>query len=156
MYTKISVPENKRIILTKNERFARLLTPGVYRIFCAPFQRIGMELHELTFPVFRSKWTRFLIEKRPDLVSQHFVVAETGPLDIAMVLVNGRLYDVLLPERTVLFWKAAGEIRVEVVNIGAEDDVPANMPPELESNLTAPNSGEHLEEDWIYQMQEES
>ena len=156
MYTKISVPEDKRIIVTKNERFARLLTPGVYRIFCAPFQRIGMESHELAFPVFRSRWTRYLMEKRPDLVSHHFVLAETGPLDIAMVLVNGKLYDVLLPERKVLFWKAAGDIRVEVVNIGAEDDLPVNTPPELDLALPAPNGGEHLEEDWMYQTQEES
>src|SRR5579875_3434157 len=113
MYSKITVAENTRAVVTRNYRFVRLLTPGIYRLLSIPMLRIGVELHEVRFPLFRSKWTRFLLTRRPDLVAQHFVVVETGPLDVALVSVNGALYKVLWPGKTELFWKDAGRITCE-------------------------------------------
>jgi hypothetical protein len=154
MFTRIEVAWNHRVILTKNDRFARLLTPGVHRIFGPPILRIGMETHDLRSPLFNSKWTRFLIQNRPDLVAEHFVVAATGSLDMAMISVNGTLYDLILPAKTVLFWKAAGKITVELVNIGAED-APASMFSEAELQTTSIPLDE-TDDDWVFETQEES
>lgn len=108
MFAKLSIAENNRVLLTRNNRFARLLTPGVHRVFTPPLLRIGTEWHDVRSPLFNSKWAPFLLQERPDLVAEHFILAKTGSLDLAMITVNGALYDVILPEKTVLFWKAAG------------------------------------------------
>jgi hypothetical protein len=141
--------------MTRNGRFARLLTPGVYRIFAPPMLRIGMESHELSSPLLKSHWTPFLIQKRPDLVSRHFVVVQTGSLDLAMISVNGTLYDVLLPEKTVLLWKDSGQITVELVNIGADHDSPACTACELELQPSLADFDEN-EDDWVFETQAES
>lgn len=154
MYIKIEVAQNNRVILTRNDRFARVLTPGVHRIFAPPIMRIGTESHDVCSPLFKSKWARFLMHKRPDVVSQHFVVAKTGFLDLAMISVNGALYDVLLPYKAVLLWKAAGKITVELVNIGA-DDPPASTFSEAELR-TNPAPLDESEDDWVFETLEES
>jgi hypothetical protein len=163
MYTKITVADNNRVtvadnnrvIVTRNDRFARLLTPGVHRIFAPPMLRIGVESHELRFPLLKSKWTRFLMHQRPDLVSQHFVVLETGSLDIAMVSVNGVLYDVILPDKTVLCWKDSGKITVELANIGSDYDAPIDAFSELKLPPIPADLDEN-EDDWVFKTQAES
>lgn len=154
MYTKIKVEENQRVIVSRRNRFAQLLPPGAHWVFNAPMLRLGLEWHELRFPLCRSKWTRFLIHKRPDIVAQHFVAIETGPLEIAMVSVNGQLNEMLLPEKVGLFWKDAGKVTIERVNIGADYAAPSRLFSRFEPLGISADLDEI--EDWLYEAQEET
>ena len=154
MFTKVTVTQNNRVIVTRNDRFVRLLTPGVHRIFAPAMLRVAMEAHEVRSPLLKSKWAPFLMHNRPDLVAQHFVLVKTGSLDLAMISIDGTLYDVILPGRAVLLWKAAGKITVELVNIGADHDDPVFMFSEPELSPLPSNVDEN-EDDWVLETQEE-
>lgn len=147
MFRKIIVKEGNRVIVTRNNRFDRLLTPGVHWVFAPAVLRIGTESHDLRSPMLKSKWGQFLIAQRPDIVSRHFVLVATASLEIALISFNNTFYDVLLPSKKVLFWKDAGTIKAEIINIGAEDDPPAIMRVEADSN--------EVRSEWIYELQEE-
>jgi hypothetical protein len=155
MFTKIRVTDHQRAIVTRNDRFARLLMPGVHRLFNSPISRIGVEYYELRVPLFRSKWSGFLLDQRPDLIAQHFVAVRTGTLEIAMISVNGALTELLLPGKFALFWKDAGTISVNLVDIGTREDATESMPSLFE---TARLHGveDETSDDWTYEILEES
>lgn len=149
MSTKLRVAEDKRVIVSRNDRFGGLLTPGVYRIAPPPAGPIGLETHEISAFTFKSKWARFLIERRPDLVMRHFVLVETGPLDVAMVLANDSLLEVLLPQKKQLYWRDAGKISFEVINIGDEAEGSES------EEIVASQRVEELDNDWVHELAEE-
>ncbi len=156
MYKQLTVPENRRAIVTRRHRLTGVFTPGTYCFLDIPALRIELEWHDLRSPLLKSKWTRHLFESRQDIVQQHFVPVQTGPLEIAMVSVNGALDELLLPQKLALFWKDAGIINVELISIGvAEQETPAH----IFSKIKLQDSFELAEEnteDWIYETQEES
>jgi hypothetical protein len=81
--------------------------------------------------MFRSRWEGYLLRKRPDLVAAHFVVVETKESEIAMISVNGTLYQVLLPGKRALFWKDAASLSAELVTV-IDSELPEPMLTALE------------------------
>jgi hypothetical protein len=124
---RINVKKGERVIVTKNGRFASILTPGTHFVFVLPRMSLGIESYNLESPVLGSRWTRFFLQNRPDIVSTHFTVIETNDSQIAMVSINGSLHQVLLPGKRILVWRDGVPVTVDVVNIIDSVELPGSM-----------------------------
>ncbi|HEY7391316.1 MAG TPA: hypothetical protein VH640_22565 [Bryobacteraceae bacterium] len=109
------VNDNERAIVSKNGRFVSILSPGTY--WLTPLAPAEIESYDLRNPVFRSRWEDYVVRERFDIVAAHFTMVETNDSEIAMIFVDGSLYQVLLPGKRVLFWKDAALVSAEVVSI---------------------------------------
>jgi hypothetical protein len=124
---RINVKKGERVIVTKNGRFAAILTPGSHLLFVPPMVSLGIESYDLQSPVLGSRWTRFFLQNRPDIISAHFTLIETSDSQIAMVSIDGSLHQVLLPGKRMLIWKDGPPVTVEVVNIIDSVELPTSM-----------------------------
>lgn len=131
-WKRIKVGDRERVVVTRNGRFDRILEPGDYNLLAPPGTRLETETYRTDAVVFTSDWAPFLVEERPDVVERYFVVVKTGDTDIALVSVDGRLFQVLEPARRMLYWKGAAQVTAEVVNVIDEPEVPAEKLPALE------------------------
>jgi hypothetical protein len=86
-------------------------------VFAAPFVKVQTETHRLQKIAFRSRWASNLFRTQPQLAREHFNVVETNTSQLAMISLDGSLYQVLPPGRRAIFWKDAGRLTVEFVNI---------------------------------------
>jgi hypothetical protein len=132
LWKRIIVGDQERVLIAKNGRFSGILEQGQHRIFVAPGVTLETERHNLRGLVFESKWTDYLAQKRPDLVSRHFMRVETSDAQVAMVYVDGKLKEVLLPAKRVLYWRGLVEVTAEVVDVIAQPEIPAIKLPALE------------------------
>lgn len=117
LFKRVTVNTNERVIVSKNGRFVSILAPGTYRLIKWPWVSLTLEVHNLTDPVFRSRWRGYLIDKQPHIIAAHFVVVETKDSEVAMIFVDGMLCQVLLPGERALFWKDSASITAEVVSV---------------------------------------
>jgi len=115
-YKRIQVGDNERALLFRNERLVEILGPGVhYR--AQVLNTLRVERHSVTSLVFTSDSVDFLVKSRPDLVNQHFLVVETGDLQVALVRMNGILVRVVGPGCRVLFWLGYRDLTAQMVNV---------------------------------------
>ncbi|MDX2151999.1 MAG: slipin family protein [Bryobacteraceae bacterium] len=119
-------------MVIRDGRFDRILMPGVHVLWKAPFASLEVELYGIRQTVLTNSWTDFVVKERPDIVERHFVLAETGDAEVAMVTVDGKLARVIAPAKRALFWKDAGRIEVQVVNVLASPEVPRDRLAALE------------------------
>ncbi len=133
LFKRVNVNNNERVIASRNGKFVSILTPGTYRFMAWPGVSFETEIHNLSDPLFRSNWKQYLIEKKPHIIAAHFVVFETTESEIAMIFVDGMLYQVVLPGMRVLFWKDAASVSAEVVSI-----IDSELPERAIAQLEAP------------------
>jgi hypothetical protein len=114
---RIRVGPNHRTLVIRNGDVRAILKPGRHVVFAAPFVRVQTETHRLQKIVFQSRWASNLLRTQPGLVREHFNVVETNAAQLAMISLSGSLYQVLSPGRRTIFWKDAGTLSVEFVNI---------------------------------------
>jgi hypothetical protein len=110
---RVTVEQNERAIVIRNGEFVRVLEPGRYRLFVWPFASLEIEIHRLTSPRFRSRWSEDLLQKRSNITEAHFTRIETDECEMAMIFVDGELFEVLLPDKRVLYWKCGAKVTVE-------------------------------------------
>jgi hypothetical protein len=134
---RITVPQHHRTLVVKNNRIMKILRPGVHRVFVRPFTPFETEVHSLYSPVVRSKWLGTLLKRHSDLTLEHFVVVRTDSSHLAMISVDGALYQVLLPGRRLVLWREAAQITVETVNILETPVISDTMLDEFEHQKSA-------------------
>ena len=117
LWKRIVVGEKERILISRNGRFAGILTPGEYRAFVAPSVSLDAERHNVDDLVFRSTWADYLVREKSALVQRHFERIETDRSQIAMVYTNGELFTVLIPSKRLLLWRGVVEVTAEKVEI---------------------------------------
>lgn len=132
LWKRIVVGDQERVLVAKNRRFDRILTPGTYRVFTAPGVSLCVEKFNVRDLVFQSTWTDYLVKERPDVTERHFTLVETSDVQVAMVYADGKLYKVLTPAKRVLFWRGPVEITAEVVDVVAEPVIPRDKIAALE------------------------
>ncbi len=131
-WRRFTVPDRQRVVIAKNGHFRAILTPGEHRIF-APFGgAVAAETHDLRDVVFQSAWADELLAKHPDVVNRHLTRIETNEFQVGMIYADGKLLKVLPPAELVLVWRDAAEITVELVEVIAEPDTPADAIAALE------------------------
>lgn len=137
LFKRINVQTNERVIITRNGRFVSILAPGTYRFMTWSTLSLGTESHNLSQVAFRSRWQDYLLNKRRDLVAEHFILVETSESEIALIYLEGSLYQVLLPGKSALFWKNAARVSTELVSI-IDPELPELAPlerPEYEAEV---------------------
>lgn len=142
LFRRITVSHNERVIVSKNGRFASILTPGTYRLVHWPWGSLTIESYNLSTPVFRSRWNNYLLEEQPHIVAAHFVAVTTNDSEIAMIFVDGMLYQVLLPGEHALFWKDSASVSAEVVSV-----IDSELP---EQALSLDLAEQHAEIDYFF------
>src|SRR5438067_13500788 len=109
-WERISIGDHERVLVIKNGRFKAILAPGEHRMFVAPWVCLQFEKHDVRDLVFRSRWADYLINERPDLVQRYFTLTETNEVQVGIVYVDGKLFQVLAPAKRVLFWRGEAEV----------------------------------------------
>lgn len=117
---RIVVKQNERALLFRDGRFHEILSPGEHQVLTGSGESLSIERHDLKDPLFSSNWADYLVESEPEVVARHFTRVETLDTQIAMIFVNGALFTVLVPAKTVLFWRDAANVTSEVVDLADE------------------------------------
>ncbi len=96
-------------ILTRFGRFVRILEAGANTVYGTGYtaERFALETR------FEHALTDFLLEKRADLIAQHFLYVQTGALEIAVVLRADEILEVVAPNSRALYWKGFVPLRAE-------------------------------------------
>jgi regulator of protease activity HflC (stomatin/prohibitin superfamily) len=132
LFKRIIVGDQERFLITKNGRFAGILSSGEYRMFVPPGVTLATEKFNLRTPVFESTWSDYLVKERPELTERHFVRVETSDVEVALVYLDKKLFMVVPPAKRVLLWKATSDVTYEVIDIAATPEIPAKKFPALE------------------------
>lgn len=130
-WKRVIVHHHERVLVIKNGRVAEILTPGDHWIFVLPGVSFELERHDIRDLVLRSRWTDYLLGERPDLVQCYFTAVETNDVQVAMVYVDTKLFRILTPAKSLLFWRGEANISAEIVEV-VETDMPEDMLLELE------------------------
>jgi hypothetical protein len=117
LWKRITVGGQERALITKNGRFGGILAPGEYRLVAKPGVSLDVEKHNVRDLVFQSAWADYLAEQRPDVAARHFTRVETNDWQVAMVYVDGMLFEVMLPAKRLLFWRGAAAVTAELVTV---------------------------------------
>ncbi len=132
LWKRVVVHDQERVLIVKNNRLTQILTPGDHWIFVAPGVSLEMESHDVRNLEFQSRWADYLMKERPDLAEHHFTQVETNEVQVAMVYVDSKLFRVLTPAKSALFWRGLAEVTAEVVEVVSEPEMPVDMFLELE------------------------
>ncbi len=121
---RLTLTETQRALVLLNGRFDAMLGPGEHRLSARKAEVI---VFDLTTPVFTSQYADALMRTRPDLADPHVVTVETGANEIAVLNRNGRVWDLLSPDKRVLLWRDAGDWQVETLALSDTHDVPRDL-----------------------------
>jgi len=114
---RIKVGQHHRTLVIRNGEVHAILKPGAHVLFVPPFVKMQTETHRIQKLVFRSRWADHLLGERPEMARAHFNIVETNDSQVAMISLDGDLFQVLPPGRRAIFWKDAGDVTVELVNV---------------------------------------
>jgi len=124
MIRRILVGDTERVVLIHKRRFETILEPGKYWL-----RGLGIETepHSTRSPELVSDWADFLVAERPEVVSRHFTVVETGDSEVAVVYFDGKLAHAIGPGQRALYWRASVEVSFERFDVLAEPEVPERL-----------------------------
>ena len=123
LWKRMLVGNQERLLVIKNGRFEAILAPGEHRMFVAPWVSLEFERHNVRDLVFRSMWTDCVINERPDVIERYFTLVETNEVQVGIVYVDGKLFQVLAPAKRVLFWRGEATVSAELVEVIGEPQI---------------------------------
>jgi len=118
-YQRIVIAQNERGLHLYDRRLVAILEPGVYR-WLDLLRRHEVQRYDLTVAEFSHPWLDVLLRTEPTLMERHFQVVETGERQVGLVYKNGRLEGVLPPATRQAYWRGPVEVKVELLDIGAD------------------------------------
>ncbi|MDC7787278.1 slipin family protein [Rhodoplanes sp. TEM] len=116
---RVTVKDGERAILTRNGRFERVLEPGRHRVV-DPLHQCVCEVHAVVRAEFPADRWAVLKAARPDVAAALFEAVETRANEIAIVSLDGRPAQLLMPWQTRVFWKVATRVDVERVDVTSD------------------------------------
>jgi hypothetical protein len=123
LWKRMLVGSQERVLVIKNGRFEAILAPGEHRMFVAPWVSLEFERHNVRDLVFRSMWIDCLIKERPDVIERQFTLVETNEVQVGIVYIDGKLFQVLAPAKRVLFWRGEATVTAELVEVIGETQI---------------------------------
>ncbi len=127
LWKRIVVNPQERVLFARNQRFGGILLPGEHRLFVLPGTSLTIERHDIRNLVFRSAWSRYLLAERPAIVEQYFTRVQTNRSQVGMVYVDGELFRVLTPAKSLLFWRGQATVTIETVEVLPELELSADL-----------------------------
>ncbi|NPC55133.1 slipin family protein [Caenimonas sp. S4] len=123
-FKRVTVKKNERGILLRNGDFERVLRPGRYMLV-ALVDQLRVETFALEQAAFTHGLADYLMASEPAVVAAEFVRVELGETQVGLRSENGVLVEVLAPATRRLYWKGLVDVQVEVIDIAATAEVPA-------------------------------
>jgi regulator of protease activity HflC (stomatin/prohibitin superfamily) len=123
---RVMVKKNERALLLRNGDFERVLQPGVHWLL-AGLDQIRVETFALEQPAFTHGLADYLLAKESEAVAENFVRAELSETQVGLRSENGVLVEVLAPATRRLYWKGLVDVKVEVLDLAATAEVPADV-----------------------------
>jgi regulator of protease activity HflC (stomatin/prohibitin superfamily) len=130
---KITVKKNERAVLLRNGDFERLLQPGKHWLFSG-VDKLRVESFALEQAAFTHDLVDYFMAKEPALVAQEFAQAALTDTQVGLRYDNGVLAEVLAPGTRKLYWKGLNDVRIDVVDISANEKLPADLVAKLGQN----------------------
>ena len=118
MYFKQTVPEEHVGLLFEDERFAKVLEPGVYRFnSMLKSQRVAMYNTRLAAGRPVSEQVLRLADRHAAEIEPLLVRWTTGEYQVGLVYLDGVLVDVFSPAAHGAYWKGAQSVDVRLLDI---------------------------------------
>ena len=121
------IAETELALLYRDRVFQKVLGPGVYRrprIAAARTEVRKLDLRQL--PV-RDVALDALYLTRPDVVAEHFVVADMADDQLGLVFADGKLVDLVGPGELAFYAKTLRRIEVRVLDAATEVEAPKEL-----------------------------
>ena len=109
-HTRVTLTETERMLVLRKGQFDAILGPGEHRIKARDTLR---EVHDVESARFVSPYAMALWRERRDLAEAHLTEVRTGAAEVAVILRDGRPFDVVLPDGRVALWTDAGPWTIE-------------------------------------------
>jgi regulator of protease activity HflC (stomatin/prohibitin superfamily) len=117
------IAQHERGLYLKDRSIVKILQPGIYWIFDL-VGRVKIEVFDITQPAFSHAYEDVLIKDQVELCNEHFKLVELGEYEVGLVYKNDKLTSVLAPASRQLYWKGPVEMRVVVLDIASDFEVP--------------------------------
>ena len=86
-----------------------------------------VHIHDLTVTEFTHPQADVFVKSAPELVARHFHVVQLADGEAGLVYKDGVLVDVLAPGARRLYWKEPVDVRVEILDVATELEVPEKV-----------------------------
>ncbi len=123
---RVTVKKNERGLLLRNGDFERVLQPGTHWLF-AGLDTLTVERFNLGAPAFVHPLTDYLMASEPAVVDAQFLRVELGEHEAGLRAENGVLVEVLPPSTRRLYWRGLVDVRVDVIDLRASAELPADV-----------------------------
>ena len=130
MFRRILVGDNERVLVIRKRRFAGILEPGERWKFTLG-QGVELVRCKVSELVYSGEWADTIANSYPEVAARFFVVVKTSDTQVAAVYLNERLARVIGPSMRVLYWKGAMNVTFDLIDVGAQPEVPARFVPSL-------------------------
>lgn len=111
----ITVTENQRVLVFKNQELEKVLTPSKYKVW-----DIKNELDFVTFDInslYFSEKNAERLYRNNEQLSKHISHWKLDSTEVGLLYVNDLLRGIVAPSEHLYLWKDAGEIRLEKMSI---------------------------------------
>jgi len=105
----------ERAFRFQNGAVDTVLNPGVH--WNVPFLSSDIMLFDISDAECIYPHMDTLLATQPNLVKEHFVVADLSDTEAALVYQDGKLTDILAPGSRAYYWKGVIDVRIEIVNL---------------------------------------
>lgn len=122
-YKRIVIAQHERGLYLEDRDIKRILNPGVHHLFDF-FKRVNVVIYDLTQVEFSHPTEDVLLKQKQDLCELYFQVVELKEFEVGLVYRNGVLSDLLPPATRKFYWRGLIDIKVEVVNIKEQYQLP--------------------------------
>jgi regulator of protease activity HflC (stomatin/prohibitin superfamily) len=136
-FKRVTIKKNERGLLLRNGDFERILRPGTHWLVSL-IDDLRVEVFRLEQPAFNHTIADYLMASEPSVVEREFVRVELGEDQVGLRYENEVLVEVLPPATRRLYWRGLTEVRVEVVELSASPELPADLVPRLTQNQLRP------------------
>ncbi|MBI3896996.1 MAG: slipin family protein [Gammaproteobacteria bacterium] len=120
---RVVIAQHERGLILKDRSIVKVLEPGVYWIMDL-MGRVKVELYDISVPEFEHPRADVLVKDMAVLCAEYFQVIELGEREVGLVYKNGKLTSVLAPAIRKLYWRGPVDVRIEVVKIDTDYEVP--------------------------------
>lgn len=115
LWASAVIKDDERAFLSRDGRFEALLKPGSFFEF-DPFGRISIEVARVVRAELSPERARLIERIDARVASENFVTVVAGPLEVAIVSLDGEPKHIVMPNTARTFWKTVTEVGVELID----------------------------------------
>ena len=123
MLRTVRIADHELGLLYRDRVFQAVLEPGLYRLFTGLREHRVVTL-DLRTPAVKEPALEVLYRSRPELVREHFAVAEVGDDEVALVYGDGRLLDLLAPGRVAFYGTRLRQVEIRLIDARGDYELP--------------------------------